>query len=63
MPTTIRVQALVKQICMYYAVPKGSARDDTIKLYMNMLNNLVHEFSPPKGMWQSLCSYIPARFG
>ena len=32
----------------YYAVPKTNGQA-IIKLYMNMLNNIPHEFSPPAG--------------
>ena len=32
----------------YYAVPKTNGQA-IIKLYMNMLNNILHEFSPPAG--------------
>jgi hypothetical protein len=34
----------------YYAVPStGTAREETIIMYMNLLNELLHEFSPPSG--------------
>jgi hypothetical protein len=44
-----RVLSLVQKIGRYYAVPKGKGQDETIKLHMGMLNDLLHEFSPPQG--------------
>ena len=33
----------------YYAVPTGASRESTIKMYSDILNDLLHEFSPPPG--------------
>jgi hypothetical protein len=55
-----KVESIVKQIRdSYYAIPKtgGSV---IINLYMNLLNDLLNEFSPPKGMLsnsQYACMY------
>jgi hypothetical protein len=33
----------------YYAVLTGASRESTIKMYSDILNDLLHEFSPPPG--------------
>jgi hypothetical protein len=42
----------------FYAVPStGTAREKTISMYMDLLNELLHEFSPPEG-GQRECLYV-----
>ena len=51
------IQTLVAKIGRYYAIPKVNGQQ-TIKLYMNMLNSLLNEFSPPVGDIPASKNYV-----
>lgn len=53
-----RVEALVKQIGRHYAVPRSSMAAAFIAQKAKLLNDLLHEFSPPQGDIPTAHNYV-----